>query len=85
MFRIEKVVAVDGSSAAVDVQVAYRPFLIQNAEASDAIYFKEKNGVAATADNGFAVAAGATLETVLTADVLSVYGGKANILLLEVG
>lgn len=83
-YKIEEVKAVDATSAAVDVQVGYRPFLIQNAD-SDAVTFKEKDGVAATATNAFVLAAGATLPVVLTADVLSVYGGKVNILFLEEG
>ncbi|MBR2080698.1 MAG: hypothetical protein IKM36_06290 [Oscillospiraceae bacterium] len=83
-YKIEEVKAVDASGAAQDVQVGYRPYLIQNAGETP-VTFKEKDGVAATAENGFAVAAGATLPIVLTADTLSVFGGKANILFLQEG
>ena len=83
-YKIEAVKAVDASSAAQDVVIGYQPFLIQNA-GSDPVTFKEKNGVAATATNGFSLAAGETLPVVLTADTLSVYGGKVNILFLQEG
>lgn len=82
-YNIEFVKAVDASSAAQDVHVGYRPFLIQNA-GTGPVTFKEKPG-AASATNGFILAAGETLPVVLTAYELSVYGGKVNILFLQEG
>ena len=86
MHRILKVITLNAANAAKDVAIGYRPFLIQNASES-AIYFKEKaiDGENATSENGFCVAANATVETVLTASVLSVFGGTVKIMLLEEG
>ena len=83
-YKIEEVMTVDATSSAQDVQVGYKLFLIQNA-GSTPVSFKEKNDVPATAANGFAVAAGETLPVVLTANTLSVFGGKASILFLQEG
>jgi hypothetical protein len=86
--RIISVTAIASTGTAIDVDVNGKEFYIQNTHASIVLYFKEKNGVAATAANGYAVAAGAQFPSVhsLTADTLSVFaanGGTGRIIFLE--
>lgn len=85
--RIEKIICVTTASTdAKDVDVAYRQFLIQNADAADPCYFKEKgeDGVAADSDNGWALAAGASTVFPLTAKTLSVVGSAdIRVMILE--
>lgn len=68
------------AASAKDVAVNGRAFIISNITADSAIYFKEKAGTAATANNAQPLAAGATFPHVLRAETLSVYGGNAQIL-----
>lgn len=84
--EIKGMEAVAVSATAADVSIAGRSFFIQNTSASDPIYFKEKNGVAATSSNAWKLAAGEAFPEALTADTLSIVGsasGSAIIMYVE--
>ncbi len=90
MFKIDKIVKLTVGTTAVSVAVRGLACLIQNNSESATVYFKEKSedGKAATSANGFALAAGKTLEVPLTAMELSVVAGAAStdvrVLILDV-
>lgn len=84
--KMLKVIVVKTSTTAVDVLINGRSFLIQNPHASAVAYIKEKNGVAATAANGWELPAGHVCPHRLSANTLSVVGsasGTVNIMLVE--
>lgn len=82
-YKISCVKRINGGSAPQTVKLGYAPFLIANT-GNDTLYFcAEKHGPA-TAQNGFPLAAGASIKRVLNIDALSISaGGSAAILVLE--
>lgn len=91
MLRIDKVVTLTLGTSAQTVKVNGLACLIQNLSDSATVYFKEKSedGKAATSSNGFAIAAGKTLELPLVARELSVVSSAAStdvrVLILDMG
>lgn len=76
---IKKITA---TTTAQDVNIDYQEFFIQNRSTEQTVYFKEKehDGKKCTADNGFALAPGATFEKPLQAKVLSIIAsGSADV------
>ena len=59
-YSIAEIKQLTTSTTAQDVAVNGRCFIIQNNHASEPLYFKEKNGVAATTTNSWKLDAGAT-------------------------
>lgn len=55
--KLGDIQSVSVSSTATDVSIGGRAFFLQN-NTGGAVYFKEKNGAAATASNGMKIAAG---------------------------
>ena len=68
-----------GTNATTE-KAACRDFIIQNNSADAVVYFKEKadDDAAATASNGFALAAGKTTEHVFNARELSLIASAAS-------
>ena len=74
-------------TTAVNVEVNCRAFLIKNNSDSATVYFREaQDGKAATADEGFALAAGETCPVPLCARTLSlIASAEADVRMLYIG
>jgi len=70
-YRIESVEKVSASGTASDVSTNLRDFFIENLTADVTVYFKEKNGVDCTENNGFAIGKG-VFDKLLRANTLSI-------------
>jgi len=90
-YRIMGDKKITAGTDAVDVDVAYRAFIIQNLSSANTVYFREKNddGAAVTASTGFALTPGATLDTALAAKTLSIIASAEStdvrLLFLDIG
>ena len=80
MKQIENVLALSVGTAAQTVDVGGLAFLMENLSESASVYFREKrdDGLAVTADNGFALGPGAVMHLPLTAVELSVIASAAD-------
>ena len=76
-FVIEKTEKLSVTTTAKDVNVGFRSFLLKNADESKALYFKEKDKVAVTVDNGFMLGPGEMIPVALSAKTLSIKGEAA--------
>ena len=89
--KIDNVKVLSVGTAAQDVKVNYRGFLLQNRSESATVYFREKDadGTDCSALNGFAVGPGVTLDRVYTAHTLSLVASAAGtdvrLLLVDIG
>ena len=85
VMNTEKVTIAAG--AATEVAINCRSFLIKNNSTNTTVYFREvQDGVAATADNGFALSPGETLEVPLCVHTLSLFAAaEADVRLLYIG
>lgn len=78
-YSIAEIKQLTTSTTAQDVAVNGRCYIIQNNHATEALYFKEKNGVAATTTNSWKLDAGATtFPILLSGATLSVVAGAAG-------
>ena len=85
-YPIVSVKKVAATSAAQEVAVDCRNFVIKNASASATVYFCEAANGEASASTGFPVSPGETLPVVLNANALSVSAtAAADVYLLFVG
>ena len=75
--KIDSVEKVSVTTTAKDVAVNYRAFIIENCTAEKTVYFKEKDGVAVTVDNGFELIGQKIFDKVLRAKTLSIKGSEA--------
>lgn len=82
-YTLGKTLAVSVTTAAQDVAVNGRSFIIQNNSAADVIvYFKEKNDVAATSTNAWKLIGGTAFPIPLNAYTLSIVGSaNANVII----
>lgn len=76
-FVIEKAEKISVTTTAKDVNIGFRSFLIKNV-GEKTVYFKEKDGIAVTVDNGFALGPGEMIPFALSAKVLSIKGEAAS-------
>lgn len=76
--------AVSATTTAQDVKIKDRSFMIQVNEANTVfVYFKEKNGVAATATNAFKITGGDILPQVFTASTLSIVSSESAKVIIQ--
>lgn len=80
MYKIEEVLTLTVGTTAVEQEIRYQGFLIENLSESATVYFRDKeaDGADCTAGNGFALAPGARTEVVLTARTLSLIASAAS-------
>lgn len=82
-YEISCVKRITGGSAPQTVKLGHAPFIIANT-GNETLYFCDVEHGPATAQNGFPLAAGASIEHVLNTEALSISaGGSAAILVLE--
>lgn len=91
MLKIDKILALTAGTTAETVNVAGLACLVQNLTEGATVYIKEKryDGVDASASNGWAIAAGKSLEHPIVALDLSVISDTAStdvrIMILDLG
>lgn len=78
-FVIEKTEKLSLTTTAKEVDVACRSFLLKNADAEKALYFKEcsADDTDVTVDNGFMLSPGEITPVVLSARTLSIKGAAS--------
>lgn len=78
--KIESAMQITVGTTEETVDVQCRDFIITNTSDTATVYLKEKetDGVAATAENAFALLPGVTVQKPLTANVLSMVASAAD-------